>query len=79
MATVFLKPSAVVVGGVLLCERHRIVASGTRSEWRRKGAALVLLRVHEQRVAGIEGGKVVEVASLFYTGVSTSVDESAIL
>lgn len=33
MAAIFFEASAVVVGGVLLCKRYRVVASGTWSEW----------------------------------------------
>jgi hypothetical protein len=47
VAAILFESSAVVVGGILLGERYRIIASGARSERRRKRAALVLLGIHE--------------------------------
>jgi hypothetical protein len=66
VATVFFKSSAVVVCGVLFRKRHRIVASGARTEWRRKGCALELLGVHEKGVASIERSEVL-IASFLCT------------
>lgn len=58
VATVFFEAAAAVVCGVLLRERHCIVAGGARAEWRGKRAALVVLWIHEEGVAGIERGEV---------------------
>jgi hypothetical protein len=51
------------VGSVLLCERNLVVAASTRSEWNGERATLVvvLLWVHEKRVASIERSEVVNV------------------
>ena len=68
VAAVFFESSAVVVCGVLFREWHRIVASGARTEWRRKGCALELLGVHEKGVASIERSEVL-VASFLCTTV----------
>lgn len=70
MAAIFFESSAAVVSGVLLGERYRVIAGGARTERRWKRAALVLLRIHEQRVAGVERGEVIKVTSLLYVVVS---------
>jgi hypothetical protein len=52
-----------VVCGVLIGERNTVVAgsAGTKRRWKR--CALVLLRIHEQRVACVERSEGVEVSS----------------
>jgi hypothetical protein len=55
---------STLVRGVLLRKWDLVVAASARSKGNWEGAALVavLLRVHEKRVARIEGSEVVDIA-----------------
>jgi hypothetical protein len=55
---------------VLLGKRNWVVTTSAGSEWQGKGVALVavLLRIHEERVAGVQRGEVVKIASFLCRG-----------
>lgn len=69
MLLAILELAAALIARVLLAERNRVVAATVRKRAGNR-AALVLLRIHEKRVASVQGREVVQVACFFYSTMS---------
>lgn len=74
MSVILVRAGAVVVGSVLLDERDRFVTARPKGGGHR--AALVFLRIHKERVAGVERSEVVQITRFLCMFVSlTLVDQ----